>query len=65
MLKVNLYFLKDGGEIFYMDTDSLVTNKPLQPKLVGTKLGQFKLEHIIEEGYFISNKTYCLVLKKW
>ena len=63
MLKVILDFLKDGGEIFYMDTDSLVTNKPLQTYLVGNNLGQFKLEYIIEEAYFISNKTYCLVLK--
>ena len=62
MLKIILDFIKDGGEIYYMDTDSLVTNKPLQTHLVGNKLGQFKLEYIIEEGYFISNKTYCLVL---
>ena len=62
MLKIILDFFKDGGVIYYMDTDSIVTNKPIQPYLIGKNLGQFKLEYEIKEGYFISNKTYCLVL---
>ena len=53
-----------------MDTDSIVTNLTLPSEMLGNKLGQFKLEHKIKTGYFISAKTYCiktvddLVIKK-
>ena len=63
MLKQMLQILEKGGKIYYMDTDSLVTDIPLDQDLVGEKLGQFKLEYKIKEGYFISNKTYCLILE--
>jgi DNA polymerase type B, organellar and viral len=62
MSKIKLDILNKGGEIYYTDTDSIVTNIPLDNDLVGNKLGQFKLEYKIKEGYFISAKTYCLVL---
>lgn len=45
-----------------MDTDSIVTNMQLPEHLIGNKLGQFKLEHKIKKAYFISSKTYCLML---
>jgi hypothetical protein len=61
MHDIKLQILKSGGNIYYTDTDSIITDKPLPEKLVGDKLGQFKLEHRIKEGYFISNKTYCIV----
>lgn len=63
MNKVKLDILKNGGEIFYTDTDSLVCSHSYFNKdLIGPQIGQFKLENFIEEAYFISNKTYCLVL---
>ena len=65
MTKIKLEILKLGGNIYYSDTDSLVIDIDLNIinlKLVGKELGQFKLEYTIKEGYFISNKTYCLVL---
>ncbi|KAI5980362.1 mitochondrion dnapol [Pisolithus orientalis] len=65
MIKIILEILKVGGNVYYTDTDSLVTDIPIEilnPNLVGGDLGQFKLEYKIKEGYFISNKTYCLVL---
>jgi hypothetical protein len=61
MHEIKLQILNSGGNIYYMDTDSIITDKPLAENLVGDKLGQFKLEHHIKEGYFISNKTYCIV----
>jgi len=61
--KTKLHILKNGGELYYSDTDSIVTNIPLEDKLVGNALGQYKLEYIIKEAYFISSKTYCLLLK--
>lgn len=66
MLQIMLDIERIGGKIYYTDTDSLVTDMPLEkldPKLVGKGLGQFKFEYLIKEGYFISNKTYCLVLE--
>jgi len=65
MSKIKLEILNSGGKIFYSDTDSIVTNIDLNiinSRLVGKELGQFKLEYLIKEAYFISNKTYCLVL---
>jgi DNA polymerase elongation subunit (family B) len=63
--KIKLLILKLGCKIYYSYTDNLVTYIDLNiinSKLVGKELGQFKLEYLIKEGYFISNKTYCLVL---
>lgn len=36
---------------------------PLPSELVGDELEQFKLIPKVVEGYFISSKTYCLVLE--
>jgi hypothetical protein len=61
-----LLIIKNGGKIFYIDTDSVVTDLDLStifPELVGKEIGKFKHEYKIKEGYFISNKTYCLVLE--
>jgi hypothetical protein len=65
MTKVKLEILRRGRKIYYSDTDNIVTDfdlKLINPDLVGSGIGQFKLEYIIKEGYFISNKTYCLLL---
>jgi hypothetical protein len=61
MSKVKLKVLQKGGKLYYTDTDSIVVDVPLDPELVGLELGQFKLEHEIIRGYFISGKTYCLI----
>lgn len=60
MNKIKLYILNKGGNIYYTDTDSIVTDIKLDDSYVGKDLGQFKLEHEIKEGYFISNKTYAI-----
>jgi DNA polymerase type B, organellar and viral len=65
MSKIKLEILKRGGKIYYSDTDSIVTDIELNlinSNLVGKDLGQFKLEYLVKEAYFISNKTYCLSL---
>ena len=43
------------------DTDSVILSKPLNNKLVGSQLGQFKLEAIISEGFYLSKKFYLIV----
>ena len=66
MLDVIKSILNVGGNVYYTDIDSIVTDIPLEnikPNLVGNNLGQFKFEHDIKEAYFISNKTYCLLLQ--
>lgn len=64
MNKFKLEILKNGGIIYYSDTDSLVIDTIyLNPEWIGTNLGQFKLVYEIKEAYFLSNKTYCLVLR--
>lgn len=64
MSKVKMSILNKGGYIYYTDTDSIVTNIKLDDHMVGKEIGQFKLEHEILEGYFISNKTYAMKTKK-
>jgi len=61
MNKIKLDILNKGGQIYYMDTDSIVTNIQLPNHIVGIELGKFKLEYKIKKAYFISNKTYCLL----
>ena len=46
--------------LYYTDTDSIVTNKPLESKWVGNKLGQLKLEHEVLLGIFIAPKVYLI-----
>ena len=59
--KTKLDIINKGGNIYYSDTDSIVTNIPLNPELVGNKIGQFKLEHKLKKAYFITSKTYILI----
>jgi hypothetical protein len=47
--------------LFYSDTDSFVTNKPLPSFMVGNKLGQFKLEYTIERAVFLAPKVYAFI----
>ena len=66
MLKIFDKILEFGGNVYYSDTDSIVTDIPLEkilPNMVGNGIGQFKQEYFVKEAYFISNKTYCLVLE--
>lgn len=60
--KIKLYILSKGGNIFYWDTYSIVTNIKLSDNLVSSKeIGKLKLEHKVKKGIFITNKTYCLI----
>jgi hypothetical protein len=62
MSKIKLNIINKGGNIYYTDTDSIVTDIPLDENLIGNELGKFKLEYRIKEGYYISNKTYGIDL---
>ena len=51
-----------GGQIYYSDTDSIVTDLELPKNKVSNHIGNLKLEYKISKAYFISNKIYCLIL---
>lgn len=60
--KIKLHILNQGGNIFYSDTDSIVTDTELPSSMIDYKdIGKVKLEHKVKRGYFISSKTYCLI----
>lgn len=63
--KVKLEILARGGNLYYSDTDSIVTDMKLPEDIVSkNELGKFKLEHVIEKGIFISGKTYAFFNKQ-
>lgn len=65
MSEVKLLIRSLGGTLYYMDTDSIVTDIKLPDNLVGSGLGKFKLEYPnLKRGYFISSKTYCLITQQ-
>jgi len=55
--------IKNGGEIFYCDTDCLVTNGYLP---LGKNLGDWDLENdsLIKEGVFLFPKFYSYITEK-
>ena len=57
-----IYKLLDlGFTIYYMDTDSLIVDRPLPDWMVtNNELGKLKLEHFVKEGVFLAPKVYAL-----
>jgi hypothetical protein len=64
MSNIKMKLIKDGIKIFYSDTDSLFTNKYLNKNLIGTKLGQWKLEYEFDEAVFLAPKVYGGIISK-
>jgi hypothetical protein len=60
MFKIIYRLIELGIEIYYIDTDSMTVNKSIPDDLIGNNLGLFKLEHEIDQAYFISPKLYAL-----
>jgi len=56
-----LYKNISGVKVYYSDTDSVVTNVPLPDWMVGTELGQVKLEYVVKKAVFLAPKVYALV----
>jgi hypothetical protein len=65
MSKLKLDILNSGGQIFYSDTDSIVTDQKLPDSLVSSnEIGKLKLEHKITKAIFIADKLYWLANDK-
>jgi hypothetical protein len=47
--------------LYYSDTDSAIFDTPLPTELVGSELGQVKLEHVISKAVFLAPKVYGLI----
>jgi hypothetical protein len=61
MINLKIYLLNLGIKIYYSDTDSLFTDKPIPSHLIGKDLGLLKDEMnglIIKEAYFLGIKQY-------
>ena len=58
---INIYKNIPDNIAIASNTDSLILSKPLPNELIGTELGQWKLEHHFKEGVFVRPKLYCYV----
>jgi len=61
MIKLKTLCQHNGINIYYSDTDSIFTDKPLPDNLIGNNLGLMKDElngSIIKEAYFLGIKQY-------
>jgi len=58
-LSINPFKNINSNSLYYSDTDSLILENELTDNIVGNKLGQWKLEAVIEKGIFIRPKLYC------
>jgi len=61
MIKVKILCGELGIKIYYTDTDSIFTNKPLPSHLIGVDLGLMKDELnglVIKQAYFLGIKEY-------
>jgi hypothetical protein len=47
--------------LYYSDTDSGIFDTELPIELVGSALGQVKLEHVISKAVFLAPKVYALI----
>lgn len=49
---------QEKGNLYYSDTDSIDIDYEIDPSLIGSGLGQLKLEHEFKEATFIAPKVY-------
>ena len=62
--KLKMQVMRMGGNIYYSDTDTLVTDMLLPDSMVSsTKLGLLKLEHVVIKAIFNNNTTYWFLVR--
>lgn len=61
--RIHMSYFKNNPDfkLYYSDTDSAVINKALPENMVGNKLGQLKLEYIINKAVFLAPKVYAYI----
>jgi len=55
------YLQSEEYNVYYTDTDSIVTDKPISSDHIGKGLGQLKLEYSITKGVFLAPKVYSMI----
>lgn len=59
MSDIYRHMLYKQCDVYYYDTDSIITDKPLDTSWVdNNKMGSYKLVAYIKEGYFLAPKIY-------
>ena len=60
--RIHMTFFKNNPNfnLYYSDTDSAFIDKELPAELVGSALGQVKLEYVINKAVFLAPKVYAL-----
>ena len=58
--RVKMTLLKNNPDfpIYYYDTDSYATDRPLPDNIIGKEIGQFKVENILQDAVFAAPKLY-------
>ena len=60
--QVKMKVIAIGGNLYYSDTDSIVTDICLSDSIISNnELGKLKLEYMVKQGIFISGKIYWLM----
>jgi hypothetical protein len=61
--RIHMTYFKNNPlfNLYYSDTDSLVIDKPLPAHMVGSELGQLKLEYLINKAVFLAPKVYGFI----
>jgi hypothetical protein len=62
-IRIHSLIEKSGANLYYIDTDSMIIDKPLSPELISDELGDLKDElkgGVIDLAYFIAPKVYAL-----
>jgi hypothetical protein len=61
--RIHMSYFKNNPDfkLYYSDTDSAITNKPIPNEMVGKELGQMKLEYKIKKAVFLAPKVYGLI----
>nr|QWO71410.1 DNA polymerase [Termitomyces sp. T123] len=60
---MNPFLNLPNNPTYYTDTDSLFTKYPIDNKYIGSELGKFSFKGKAKRAYFISPKTYCLIME--
>jgi len=60
-VEMSIFKNKPNFNLYYCDTDSGITDKPLADSLIGTGLGKLKLEHTINRAVFLAPKVYGFI----
>ena len=57
-IEMSYYKSLENINIYYSDTDSIHTDKPLPNYLIGKDIGKMKLEHIFDDAVYLAPKVY-------